>query len=182
MILSLVIRPLIPHPFRDAPFLLLIKTRPAFERSVRFYRTLHKNLIPVSPPSCLTFCGHHPSPSIAILLWLLADAPSEGRGRRGGGGSCMNSIGCYQPLLHEPVIGTLLVHFTTTTTTTVALKPDPLRPVNGGIFRVRPLMHAVKTSNARHINSVTVAHTTRQNVGGKVRTVRLDHYRVEYNF
>ena len=59
-LLALVVWPLTTRPLRDgASFLLIIETPPTFRRSLRFFHTLHRNLLHILSPYCFAVYAHH---------------------------------------------------------------------------------------------------------------------------
>ena len=69
MLIALDIRPLTTHPFFDgAPFLLLLKTPPTFNRSLRFFHTIRYGLLLIFYPSCLAVCARHLSLILTSVL------------------------------------------------------------------------------------------------------------------
>ena len=66
------------RPLRDGvPFLLLIEAPSIFRCSLRFFHILHRNLLHILSPSSFAVCGHHLSPSIAIVFSLLSKASND---------------------------------------------------------------------------------------------------------
>ena len=60
---------------RRSTVLLPVERRPTFGRSSRFFHILHRDFLLILSPCCFVGCGHHLSPTIAIVFSLISSVP-----------------------------------------------------------------------------------------------------------